>query len=397
MSSKLLISCLCGGVRQQVSPRDGDEGGALVQELCHCDTCRHVTGILCTSYLPVGQPSSLDGLESYSPSPGSTRYFCATCGCHLFRSTAPLAKDSASESEPRTWEAATGAIVESPEEETDPAAPHGSEPTWKHLNVADAKDGGISVWINETVSNDESGGSSKVPDEPRQAADLPAAATGAVTDDDGTLPAACHCGTVRFHITRPNADSQLPRSNFSDLMAPYCRTDQEVVKNPADTKWWLRAVNTKYLAGTCACRSCRLISGFEIQTWAFVPRSNIYFHVHEEGHPEQQSIQQLDFNTLPGGVLKSYSSSPGVIREFCPNCGATVFWHDQWRPDLIDVSVGLLRAPEGARADTWLDWWRGRVSFTEETGSQRTGTALRRALALIERLEVGLKNSVRNS
>jgi hypothetical protein len=28
--------------------------------------------------------------------------------------------------------------------------------------------------------------------------------------------------------------------------------------------------------GTCVCNSCRLSSGFPIQTWAFVPKSNIF-------------------------------------------------------------------------------------------------------------------------
>lgn len=403
MTTKLLtISCLCGQVHQPVPPRDGDGEAAQGdpnQRLCHCNTCRHVTGLLYTSYVPIGRPNSLDGLVSYSPSCGSTRYFCSTCGCHLFRSTAPFADD-----DPVNWEAATGAIVESPGEATDPA----SEPHWKHLNVADTNDGGISTWINATGSNIASSGvtESKAPNElsrpspGRQAASDAAAAVAAVAADDAgsVLPGSCHCGTVRFHVTRPDGASQLPRSNFPDLMIPYCRTDPEVVKNPADTKWWLRSGNAKYLAGTCACRSCRLASGFEIQAWAFIPRSNIYFHVHRDGEStDQTSIQPLEFETLPGGILKNYSSSPGVIREFCPNCGATVFWHDEWRPELIDVSVGLLCAPEGARADSWLDWWRGRVSFTEDTGSQRTGVAARRAQALIQRLELGLRESVRSS
>lgn len=67
-----------------------------------------------------------------------------------------------------------------------------------------------------------------------------------------------------------------------------------------------------------------------------------------------------------GRVLKGYESSEGVMREFCGVCGATVFWHDKWRLEVVDVSVGLLDAGEGARAEVWLEWWGGRVSFEED-------------------------------
>jgi hypothetical protein len=57
----------------------------------------------------------------------------------------------------------------------------------------------------------------------------------------------------------------------------------------------------------------------------------------------------------------------------------------------MDVSVGLLDADEGARAETWLDWWTGRVSFAEDAGLGRTGETARRAICLIDSLEEGLK------
>ncbi|RYP61889.1 hypothetical protein DL769_007517 [Monosporascus sp. CRB-8-3] len=186
----------------------------------------------------------------------------------------------------------------------------------------------------------------------------------------------------------------------------------ELVKNPEDVKWWLRPPrapastdlnsNTnamRYLAGTCACRSCRLISGFEIQTWAFVPRWNIWFHIPSPSKPgssvaAEESVVQLDFATLPSGILKSYESTPGILREFCPRCGATVFWHDRWRPDLIDVSVGLFDAQGGSRAEKWLDWWSERVSFVEDVTNGRSGESARRAKALVEALERGLRTRV---
>jgi len=179
------------------------------------------------------------------------------------------------------------------------------------------------------------------------------------------LEGQCHCGGVKFYITRPNADSKNVQSPFSDLIVPYHLASPE---NPKNETWWLRDNDTKYLAGTCTCRSCRASSGFEIQPWAFVPKCNIK---KEDGSP-------LDYDM---GTLKRYESSKDIWREFCGCCGATVFWHCKERPDLIDVSVGLLDPKEGARVEGWLDWWTGRVSFEEMAVSR----------SLVASLEEGLK------
>ncbi|KAI1867842.1 uncharacterized protein JN550_006649 [Neoarthrinium moseri] len=272
------------------------------------------------------------------------------------------------------------------------------------MNVAGTIDGGLSLWIKdvagkELVVHQHSG----YPGE-----DVPEASASASTqlnmqsgDSTEALQGFCHCGTVRFHVTRPNDSSRLPTSNMADLMVPY-HTGSSEIKNPHDLKWWLQPedalVPTRYLAGTCACRSCRLISGFEIQTWAFIPRSNIIFHIADTSNAGagtkdlgKARLMPLDFSTLPEGILRSYESSPGVLRESCVKCGATVFWHDKWRPDLIDVSVGLLDAPEGTRAEEWLKWWKARVSFSEDVSNGRSGMVAARAKALVESLERGLK------
>jgi hypothetical protein len=120
-------------------------------------------------------------------------------------------------------------------------------------------------------------------------------------------------------------------------------------------------MKTKYLAGLCACRSCRLSAGFPTQAWAFIPRANL---VDED---------EMPFN-LNSPCLKQFKSSLGVYRESCRTCGANVFWHSDERPCLIDVSVGLLRDQSGARAETLLEWDRNRVSFIEQALDQGLGT-----------------------
>ncbi|KPM46298.1 hypothetical protein AK830_g350 [Neonectria ditissima] len=379
--SSLRISCLCGSVAQLVTSRSAARARAPDADeqlsLCHCDACRHSTGLLCASYRPIAAPTLPQNIKEYQAADGWTRYFCSSCGCHVFR------RKSAE------WELATGVIAESLPDSGPTAARYAH-----HAHVPDTKDGGSAVWIPEFQgqkmqfldSDDDDDDAAHAGAETRTAAPP---GPREQTPDQDPLPASCACGRVRFHITRPDAASYLPRSAFSDLIYVYSSTDKAITQNPGNEKWWIRAGGTKYLGGTCACRSCRLASGFEIQTWTFVPRANIFFRVPQ---PDARDITvPLDFATLPAGILTSYRSSPDVLREFCGTCGATVFWHDSWRPDLIDVSVELLRAKEGARADRWVDWWTERVSFAEDTENGRVGNEARRARALIESLEIGLQ------
>lgn len=58
-----------------------------------------------------------------------------------------------------------------------------------------------------------------------------------------------------------------------------------------------------------------------------------------------------------------------------------MFFTGAGRTDLVDVAVGVLDAPEGARADSWLEWRMNRVSFREDTVGRADG--------LVEALEEG--------
>ncbi|RSL54009.1 hypothetical protein CEP54_010123 [Fusarium duplospermum] len=325
-ATALQVSCRCGTVSQQVNLK-AEDGLDIPLSLCHCDTCRHTSGVLCT---PIFAPDLSPSLKIYHPTETSARYFCATCGCHLFRAIEAAGKGF-------DWGAATGAVT--------CLSGQGSSlgRFTSHQYVSDTKDGGLAVWIKSLEGHSE--GKSVKSSQPSEPA-------------SESLEGSCSCGNVRFHITRPNDESRGPRRNLPDLMFPDKTTDEHIKRNPNDEKWWIQGNGNKYLAGTCACRSCRLITGFEVQTWAFVPRPNIFFHV--PGKNGTESIVPLDFATLPHGILTSYSSSPNVKREFCGTCGDTIFWHEKSPDDVIDISVGLLRAPDGARAESWLEWWQER-------------------------------------
>ncbi|KAI0395204.1 hypothetical protein F5Y17DRAFT_221526 [Xylariaceae sp. FL0594] len=410
------ISCHCGAAKQTVRLRGVQPPGMIDIDLCHCAACRHSTGLLCASYVEIENPGlreevfgeyvSDDGEEM-----GVGRLFCRMCGCHVFRRVRcsfGFGED--------VWGVATGTIIGEVQGGDTKVQGWGLRLRLrlKHVEMASTKDGGLGLFVPEFGHVEKKEGISAVPnlrDSMKK------------EEEEEVLNAHCQCGNVRFHITRPDDEASMrPRSNFPDLMVPYHSGDPEEIKNPKDETWWVRprlssrqeqeeeeeeekgdggGFGRRYLAGTCACRSCRLTSGFEIQTWAFVPRGHIFFHrveSDEEGGEETRTkksrrvIIPLDFSTLPSGILSSYESTRGssVRREFCPRCGATVFWRDGYRPDLLDVSVGLLDAEEGARAQTWLDWWTERVSFAEDADRGRRGGVAEFATRLVRGLEEGL-------
>jgi hypothetical protein len=244
-----------------------------------------------------------------------------------------------------------------------------------HYGVGETRDGGLSVFM--PGSADVSGSTTCLiecvdavnnPSSPSEPHEHNVGQQKNENADENFLQAQCHCGGTSFAVTRPNDQSKEPWSPWPDMIVPYHSGSP---KNSEDVKWWLRANGTKYFAGTCACNSCRLGSGFPIQCWAFIPKANLL-------------INQSDILTYETGTMKRYESSPGVYREFCGTCGATVFWHCDERPGVVDVSVGLLRSSTGARAENWLEWATGRVSFAEDALDK----------GLIDLLEKGLKSPV---
>ncbi|KAE8152535.1 Mss4-like protein [Aspergillus avenaceus] len=336
MAERTCITCLCGASTQEVLLEPSIESPVL--NLCHCTACRAVTGQLYSSYYPLQTPPSLDNLREYQQSTSICRYFCRTCGAHVF-----------ARFKHERYFVAAGLLTEPPQTRS-----------VKHWRVNDSRDGGLASFLQgeqetasecwlEAVSESLQPSWEETP----------------VLEQSHKLQARCHCGGIKFYITSPDATSREPHSPWPDLLVPYHSGSSS---NPEDVKWWLRDENSRYLAGTCTCTSCRLASGFPIQTWAFIPRSNI---VDSGGLP-------LEFNSA---TMQQYESSPQVYREFCNRCGATVFWHCQERPLLIDISIGLLQANSGSKAEEWLAWHTGRVSFEE--------LALDREL--VHRLGTGLK------
>lgn len=344
------ISCLCGKGKSRVRLTDNVPAHSFI---CHRSQCRHNMGSLCHSVLPItGRPQIVATLEVYIVDNSLSRYFCGTCGSHMIDKS-------------EGWAVQSGCVERIHSEQVSSAL----EEIAGHEYVHETLDGGLSFCL---AGEDPSGFDRRMQEiEPsfsaagaQNASIIPN--TISMKDDRERLWASCICGGVQFFITKPNEQSVRCSSPWPDLIVPYHADSSD---NPRDEKWWIRD-DGKWLAGTCACRSCRLGLGAPIQAWAFVSRSNIF-------NPD---ASKLSYKT---GSLRTFESSAGARREFCHECGATIFWHNEERPGVVDVSVGILRASEGSLARTWLNWWTERVSFAEHAFDKR----------LIQQFEAGLHRS----
>lgn len=390
--ANLQITCHCGALSQTLTNVQKTESEI---PLCHCYGCRHTTGQLFASYikLPLTSLESVAGankLTEYTAvAGGATRptvklYFCSTCGCHIFRSITSKSQN--------TIELASGTLVDSDGSRLDDSFTRFGP----HVNVAETGDGGLAKWMTNIPTQ-----SRETTPHYSQSDIVTSSASG---HDADIHMASCLCKRVTFQVHAPTEASLSPHSHFADLIIPFHTQDPDI-KNPSNVKWWMRKNNTRFMAGTCACKSCRLVSGFEIQSWAFVPRVNIMFatgdsNSDDDGQNSNTTWEILNFDKLHrNGTLIGYESSQGVLREFCPSCGATVFWHDTSRPELIDVSAGLLvpiassgDSGEGVRVESLLEWWAERVSFAEDAVLGRKGDAERRARWLVESLQSNMRS-----
>lgn len=79
--------CYCGAVKYEI------HGQLLMFAHCHCPDCRKFTGSAFSATLVTAADGfkitrGEDHLVPYPSSPGKHRFFCPTCGCHLFLRTA---------------------------------------------------------------------------------------------------------------------------------------------------------------------------------------------------------------------------------------------------------------------------------------------------------------------
>ena len=325
--TEITAACLCGQLAASVQIAKSDLPIELW--LCSCNTCRYTSGHLAITSAYSCRELSIKGEPvQYATSTGRqglTRCFCDICGTTVYEDSPDVKRTGL----------CGGALSKT----------EGILGLKGFIFVADTKDGGLRGWMPTLPAHKEDIDS---PEAGSYSSNIRSSDTSPTSTDK--LHCECHCGGVQFQITRPNAASLELRAPYGDAFVPHYMGD--ACQNIEDKKWWISEDGNRYSTSICACVSCRKSSGYDLQSWSFVPKANIL----------QPNGQTLDFSA---GSLREYSSSDGVYRHFCGTCGATVFWRCDARGDLIDVSTGIMRAPSGACAEEWLEWQTKRISFVE--------------------------------
>ncbi|OQO10679.1 hypothetical protein B0A48_03979 [Cryoendolithus antarcticus] len=352
----LKARCLCGAASYEVPVPSASL--PLKSWWCSCTFCRRMTGTLSLNvvYLPGSfSPSEalLNKLTEFQFTKRVFQLFCSTCGSQI------LARclDDAEAKEPKvTWDAMSGTLEQS----------DGFVHLQGHEFINDTLDGGISDFVTAVDGRQLDRWATRPEKSEQLALSWKDPKLAELKPNKDKVHAQCKCGGVEFWIAHPSSRSTHAASQWPDLLRP------NAPDNPNNECWWLQDNNTKFLAGTCSCDSCRLASGQEIVQWAFVPTVDITLDEAGTVKFERQF-----------GTLKQYKSSEGIYRSFCGVCGASAFYWADDRPFLMDVAIGLLDAPEGARAEGLLEWRTTRLSYRED--------ALGRAKGIVEGIESGLE------
>ena len=355
----LKATCLCGSAKHEITLLPSQL--PLQLHFCHCNSCRHMTGALALTEvtLPSGyKPAKelLEKLTAFSFSKRITQYHCNTCGSQML---AQCWVDGNDPDKGYSWDVMSGTLEQA----------EGVVEVTLHEHIQDTLDGGFADFLpsisGKTIERWAASPNSKdqlplywtSPEQPQ-----------IEPSSSDRLHCHCKCGGVEFWITRPSERSKKAACTWPDVLIPYHSKEPRT----AGATWWLRDNGKRFLGGVCSCNSCRLDTGMEYVEWAFVPTIDMTL----------DAAGKIPFQ-VPFGTLKLYNSSPDVSRYHCSVCGATVFFNSDSRTELFDVAAGLLDAPEGARAESWLEWTTKRLSFRED--------AIPRAKSLTLAVEAGLR------
>ncbi|KAJ3520666.1 hypothetical protein NM208_g13618 [Fusarium decemcellulare] len=328
----LTARCLCNThVFESITPKSSLP---LAASVCHCTSCRHLTGALClVCALWPNENEDLSCLKRYSFSPNIDIFSCAKCSTQLFcRDVHTLVP-----------EVLTGAL-----DNTDKLIKYD-----RHIFVGDTKDGGSSIWFRKNVDGepiktwDQHANESKEllelwPASPQNTIDQPVSSE--------LVPIWCHCRGVQLFL-----------ESGHDLIGG----TSKIPSNPPDLK------TGKYITSLDACDSCRLCLGADLICWTFVPMdhilpsaeatsSDLRFHNISE---LQDAVARKDPQL---GTLSIYKSSENVARYHCSSCSATLFYTEQGRPGQVDIAIGVLDHPSGARAEGLLSWDYSHVDHEQD-------------------------------
>ncbi|KPI38107.1 uncharacterized protein AB675_1097 [Cyphellophora attinorum] len=359
-TSSATLTCLCGAISLPGSYLK-ESHFPIESEICHCNPCRYSYGSLIPTFFEIKNPPpapALAKLRKYQFTDVCARYFCATCGTHCFVDHPH--KDN-------EWFCLTG-IVELPP--SIPNKPPNLVTINSHQYLADTLDGGMAPLFLDPQPNSIKpptifAAASRDPDSARDPTDVVTMAQLSLSHPSpqaSHLNAKCHCKGVNLSIAR----------------ADYTTNPHNVHPDKQPTN---KAIRDKYAAWFCACRSCRLSTGSSITGHMYVPPAAITDATTGDsvvlGLP---ALNDSKVNQSAGlKTLTHYRSTESVVRSFCGNCGAYVFYcsvnqdKDGKAGDghgVIDIAAGLLRAESGSMAREWV-YWEDWVSHANEAVDQK--------------------------
>lgn len=352
----LKAACLCGNAKHEM--KVSTSALPLQATMCHCTSCRHMTGLLCLTAAPLPseyKPSEslLERLQGYEVMENLLYYHCPHCGTKMLAQYLD------------NWSTFLGVL-----EEGDPSVYEIAT----HIFVDETIDGGFSNFLpevhgkqiqrfakytdSETLPSHWTAPSRKMPE----------------TSPNDRLHGYCRCRGVEFWISRPSTRSSWAKEAYHGNAWPKGRYA------PESETFWLRQNGKKFRAAVCPCDSCRLAAnGNSFAQWAYIPTVDVSLDA-EGKIPMPES--------LTWGTLKSCRTSERASQHFCGTCGAVVFWNTDARPYLKDFGVGLFDAEDGARAESWFHWRTKDLRHRED--------GLRRAASLTLGVEKGLKEYAEN-
>ncbi|KAB8748959.1 hypothetical protein FH972_026510 [Carpinus fangiana] len=217
-----------------------------------------------------------------------------------------------------------------------------------HIYVGDTIDGGLSSWLlsphfesakdSMPISRwkDFDGKSEKL------SVEWPGVAAPAAEDEltgGDRLPIRCRCGGVNLELTRPDYTNS----------------------KSSEVPWWVDPdTRRKWLAVICPCDSCRLTFSSDMVPLSFVDMKNVHA-ASGVGSTFPSNVVALSEAVARGdpalGTLAKYQSSKEAFRFHCTKCSASIFYACDDRPELLDLAVGVIHSPDGARAEGML-WWK---------------------------------------
>lgn len=171
--------------------------------------------------------------------------------------------------------------------------------------------------------------------------------------DTVEIPIRCHCKGVNL-VYRQAAAFEANAS-----------------KPPEELSRYVDPISRKPVAGLDVCNSCRTSAGIDFINWAFTPLRHIGFPVQGSnsddfpGFPANledlynTTVKDKHQSDLRLGTLSVYESSDGIKRYFCSRCSACIIYAADKRPDVVNIAMGVLDSPEGARAEGAFMWLLG--------------------------------------